>query len=59
MQASKSHGGAADFDRFECLTCHTVIVERPARNPAQPPERAEKSETQGPVDALSGRKDPD
>ncbi len=28
MQASKSHEHAADFDRFECLTCHTTIVER-------------------------------
>jgi hypothetical protein len=59
MQASKSHEGAADFDRFECLTCHTVIQERPAQNPAQPPEQPQKSETRGPGDALSGRKDPD
>jgi hypothetical protein len=28
MQASKSHEHAADFDRFDCLTCHTTIVER-------------------------------
>ena len=25
MQASKSQESLADFDTFECLTCHTVI----------------------------------
>jgi len=27
MQASKSREELADFDTFECLTCHTVIRE--------------------------------
>jgi hypothetical protein len=31
MLASKSRDALANFDRFECLTCHTVVRE------AQPP----------------------
>ena len=27
MQASKSRENIAHFDRFECLTCHSVISE--------------------------------
>ncbi len=27
MQASKSREGLAHFDRYECLSCHTVISE--------------------------------
>ena len=34
MQASKSHEQAAEFDRFDCLACHTTIVERPAEQDA-------------------------
>ena len=29
MQAEKSRGDAEPFDRFECLNCHTTIVEAP------------------------------
>jgi transposase-like protein len=35
MQGSKSHERAAEFDRFDCLTCHTSIVERSAET--EPP----------------------
>jgi len=31
MQSSKSRENLAHFDRFECLTCHSVI------NEAEPP----------------------
>jgi hypothetical protein len=32
MQASKTHENAADFDKFDCLTCHTVILESTPRS---------------------------
>jgi transposase-like protein len=28
MQASKSQDNHAEFERFECLSCHTVIREK-------------------------------
>jgi hypothetical protein len=31
MQSSKSRNDLADFDTFECLTCHTVIREKKSR----------------------------
>jgi hypothetical protein len=31
MQASKSLEHLADFDTFQCLTCHTTIREKPAQ----------------------------
>jgi hypothetical protein len=35
MQASKSRENLAYFDKFECLSCHTVITtETKARPPA-------------------------
>ena len=30
MQARKSRENLADFDTFECLTCHTTIAQPPA-----------------------------
>jgi hypothetical protein len=35
MQASKSREDLTKFDTFQCLTCHTTVVEA-----AQPPSRA-------------------
>ena len=34
MQASKSRENQADFDTFECLSCHTVIREASSRRVA-------------------------
>jgi hypothetical protein len=39
MQASKSRENLADFDIFQCLSCHTVIREATPR-PAAGDKRA-------------------
>jgi hypothetical protein len=33
MQASKTRDDIEHFDCFECLNCHTTIVEAPERRP--------------------------
>lgn len=38
MQGSRTRETAREFDRFDCLTCHTVIElpPRPSREPPRP-----------------------
>jgi hypothetical protein len=36
MLASKSRDDLANFDRFECLTCHTVVSEAQSRSDGGP-----------------------
>lgn len=39
MQARKSRSDIEHFDRFECLNCHTTIIEAP-----EPPADSEKDD---------------
>ena len=34
MQASKSQENLANFDKFECLSCHTVIITEAKSKPS-------------------------
>jgi hypothetical protein len=39
MQGSRSRDDIRDFDRFDCLTCHTVIELPPPPRRSEPPPR--------------------
>jgi len=39
MQASKSQEHLAHFDKFECLSCHTVITESKSQPRPRPGKR--------------------